>query len=132
MTVGPETEMAIGTTVGMTIDQITGEMRAIKGMAIEIKIAAGPGIEIKETEAVPGKVPNPGMVHKTDMGTEGRVGTTTETGLKLDPDPHPKLVIIETGVDVTGTMSMTILPENVLMIPQAEIPIMTQKTHFWK
>ena len=28
----------------------------------------GPEIEIKETEAVPGKVPNPGMVHKTDTG----------------------------------------------------------------
>ena len=65
-------------------------MIAIKGMAIETKIAVGPGIEMKETEAVPGKVPNPGMVHKTDMGTEGRVETMTETGLKLDRDPHPE------------------------------------------
>ena len=31
-----------------------------------------------------------------------------------------------TGVDVTGAMSMIILPENVLMIPQSEIPIVTQ------
>ena len=90
MTVGPETEMAIGMTVGMTIDQITGEMIAIKGMAIETKISVGPGTEMKETEAVPGKVPNPGMDHKTDMGTEGRAETTTETDLKLDPGPHPK------------------------------------------
>ena len=82
--------MAIGMTVGMTIDRITGEMIAIKGMAIETKIVVGPGIEMKETEAVPGKVPNPGMDHKTDMGTEGRVETMTETGLKLDPDPHPE------------------------------------------
>ena len=59
-------------------------------MAIETKIAVGPGIEMKETEAVPGKVPNPGMVHKTDTGTEGRAETVTATDLKLDPDPHPK------------------------------------------
>ena len=49
--------MAIGMTVGPTIDQITGEMIATKGIAIETKIAVGPGIEMKETEAVPGKVP---------------------------------------------------------------------------
>ena len=89
-TVGPEIEMAIGMTVSMAIDQITGEMIAIKGMAIETKIVVGPGIEMKETEAVPGKVPNPGTVHKTDMGTEGRAETATETDLKLDPDPHPE------------------------------------------
>ena len=65
-------------------------MIVIKGMAIETKIAVGPGIEMKETEAVSGKVPNPGMDHKTDIGTEGRVETVTETGLKLDPDPHLK------------------------------------------
>ena len=89
-TVGPETEMAIGMIVGTTIDQITEEMIVIKGMAIGTKIAVGPGIEMEGTEAVPGKVPNPGMVHKTDMRIEGRVETTTETGLNLDPDPHPK------------------------------------------
>ena len=66
------------------------EMIVIKGMAIGTKIAVGPGIEMEGTEAVPGKVTNPGMVHKTDMRIEGRVETTTETGLKLDPDPHPK------------------------------------------
>ena len=49
----------------------------------------GPEIELKETEAVPGKVPNPGMVHKTDTGIEGKIETMTETGLKLGPDPHP-------------------------------------------
>ena len=43
-------------------------MIATKGMAIETKIAVGPGMEMKETEAVPGKVPNPGTVHKTDTG----------------------------------------------------------------
>ena len=65
-------------------------MKVIKGMAIETKIMVGPGIEMEGTEAVPGKVPNPGMVHKTDMGIEGQVETMTETGLKLDPDPHPE------------------------------------------
>ena len=82
--------MAIGMTVGMAIDQITGEMITIKGMAIEIKISVGPEIEMKETEAVPGKVLSPGMDHKTDIRTEGRAETMTETDLKLDPDPHPE------------------------------------------
>ena len=82
--------MAIGIIVGMTIDQITEEMKVIKGMEIETKIVVGPGIEMEETEAVPGKVPNPGMVHKTDTRIEGRVETMTKTDLKLDPDPHPK------------------------------------------
>ena len=89
-TVGPETEMAIGMKVGMTIDQITGEMMAIKGMAMGTMIMVGPEIEMKETEAVPGKVLSPGMVHKTDMGTGGRAKTTIETDLILDPDPHPQ------------------------------------------
>ena len=44
---------------------------------------------MKETEAVLGKVPNPQMVHKTDTGTEGKIETMNETGLKLGPDPHP-------------------------------------------
>ena len=67
-------------------------MIVIKGMAIGTKITVGPGIEMEGAEAVPGKVPNPGMVHKTDMRTEGRVETMTEigTGLNLDPDPHPE------------------------------------------
>ena len=89
-TVGPEIEMALGIIVGMTIDQITEEMKVIKGMAIETKIMVGPGIEMEGTEAVPGKVPNPGTVHKTDMRIEGRAEKTTETGVKLDPDPHPE------------------------------------------
>ena len=59
-------------------------------MAIKTKIAVGPAIEMKETEAVPGKVPNPEIVHKSDTGIEGRVETMTEMGLKLDPDPHPE------------------------------------------
>ena len=82
--------MAIGMIADMTTDQITGEMIAIYGMAIETKITVGPGIEMKETEAVPRKVLNPGTVHKTDMGTEGRAEAATETDLKLDPDPHPE------------------------------------------
>ena len=89
-TVGPETEMTIGMIVGMTIDQITEEMIVVKGMAIGTKIVVGLEIEMEGTEAVPGKVPNPGTVHKTDMRTEGRAEPTTETGLSLDPDPNPK------------------------------------------
>ena len=82
--------MAIGIIVGMTIDQMTEEMKVIKGMAIETKIAVDPGIEMEGTEAVPGKVPNPGMGQNTDTRIEGRVETMTETVLKLDPDRHAK------------------------------------------
>ena len=89
MTVGPETEMAIMVTTGMTIDRSIGEIIATKGMAIETKIMVVTGIEMKETEAVPGKVPNPGMDNKTITGTEGRAETMTEK-MKLDPDPHPE------------------------------------------
>ena len=65
-------------------------MKVIKGMEIGTKITVGPEVEMEKTEAVPGKVPNPGTVHKTNTGIEGRVETMTETGLKLDPDPHPE------------------------------------------
>ena len=78
-------------------------------MAIGSKIVVDLGTEMEEIEAVTGRVPNPGAVPKTDMRIEGKVEITTEigTGLSLD---------------------MFILPENVLMITQVEIPI-TPKAH---
>ena len=58
-------------------------------MAIGTKIVVDLGTEMEEIEAVPGRVPNPGAVPKTDLRIEGRVEITTEigTGLSLDPDP---------------------------------------------
>ena len=89
ITVGPETGTIAEMIVGMTIDQITKEMIVVKGMAIGTKIMVYLGTEMEEIEAVPGRVPNPGVVPKTDMRVEGIVETTTEmgTGLSLDLDP---------------------------------------------
>ena len=87
--VGPETETVTEIKVGMTIDQIVEGMIAIKDMAIGTKIVVDLGTQMKEIEAVPGRVPNPGAVPKTDLRIEGKVGITTEIGtvLSLDPDP---------------------------------------------
>ena len=87
--VGPETETVTEITIGTTIDQIIEGMIAIKDMAIGTKIMVDPGTEMEEIEAVPGSVPNPGAVPKTDTRIEGKVETTTEigTGLSLDSDP---------------------------------------------
>ena len=46
-------------------------MIAIKDMAIGTKITVDLGTEMEEIEAVPGRVPNPGVVPKTDMRIEG-------------------------------------------------------------
>ena len=88
-TVGPETETVTEMIVGMTIDQIIEEMIVIKGMTIGTKITVDLGTEMEGIETAPGRVPNPGVVPKTDMRIEGKVETTTEigTGLSLDPDP---------------------------------------------
>ena len=88
-TVGPETETVTEMIVGMTIDQIIEGTIAIKDMAIGTKITVDLGTEMEEIEAAPGRVPNPGVVPKTDMRIEGKVEITTEigTGLRLDPDP---------------------------------------------
>ena len=63
-------------------------MIVIKDIAIGTKIAADPGTEMEEIEAVRGRVPSPGTVPKTDMKIEGKVGITAEigTGLSLDPN----------------------------------------------
>ena len=58
ITAGPETE----TVIDMTIDMVTGT-----------KIMVDLGKEIGGIEAVPGRVPNPEVVPKTDMKIEGKV-----------------------------------------------------------
>ena len=76
----------------MTIDRITEGMKVIKDIAIGTRIVVDLGTEMEEIEAVPGRVPNQGTVHKTVTTIEGKVEITAEigTGLSLDPDPFLK------------------------------------------
>ena len=90
--VGLETETVTEVIIGMTIDRIIEGIIAIKGMAIGTKIAVDLGTEMEEIEAVPGRVPNPGAVPKTDTRIEGKVEITTEIGTGLSADPDPLLV----------------------------------------
>ena len=116
--------------IDTTIDQITEGKTVDKGMAIETRTAADPGIEIEigGIGVVPEKVSNPEAVvdPKIDRKTEGRVEMIPgiETGLNLDLDPLLASVLIETEPGVIGAMNMTILQENVLMIQQIEIQVM--------
>ena len=89
ITVGPEIGTVTEMALGITIDQITEGMIVIKGMVIEAKIAVDLGTEIGGIGVAPGKVPNPGVVPKTDTKVEGRVEMIPEiwTGLSLDLDP---------------------------------------------
>ena len=106
-------------------------MIVIKGVVIEAKITVDLGTEIGGIGVAPKKVPNPGAVPKTDMKLEGRVEMIPEIGTGLSLDLDPLLVELPTGTEagVTGAMSMTIFPDNVLIIPQVETQIMP-KTHF--
>ena len=96
ITVGPEigtvTEMVIDTT----ISQITEGKTVVKGMVIETRTTADPGIEIEigGIGVAPEKVPNPEAVvdPKIDMKTEGRVEMIPEIGTGLNQDPDPLLV----------------------------------------
>ena len=93
-TIGPITEVTVGpkkgtvmeTAIGITIDQITGEMIAIKGMVIEVKIVVDQGTETGGIGVVPGKVPNPGADPKTGTIVEDRVGVIPEIGIGLTLD----------------------------------------------
>ena len=62
-------------------------MMAIKDVPIGTKIMVDLGIE-----AAPARVPNPGMVCKIDMRTEGRVETTIEIETDPNPDLDPHLM----------------------------------------
>ena len=76
-------------TIGITIDQITEGMTVIKDMVIEARIVVDLETEIGGIGVASEKVPNLGVVPKTDMKVEGRVEMTLEigTGLSLDLDP---------------------------------------------
>ena len=89
--VGPKIGTVIEMLINITIDQITEGKTVVKGMLIETRTAADPGIEIGGIGVVPEKFPNSEAVidPKLDMKTEGRVEMMPEieTGLNLDLDP---------------------------------------------
>ena len=89
--VGPEIGTVTEMDTGTTIDQITEGKTIVKGMVIETKTAADPGIEIEigGIGVAPEKAPNPEAVPKIDTRIEGRVEMIPEigTGLNLDLDP---------------------------------------------
>ena len=80
---------------GTIIDQIIEGKTVTKGMVIETRTAADPGIEIEigGIGVAPERVPNPEVVvdPKTGMKIEGRVEIIPEigTGLNQDLDPLP-------------------------------------------
>ena len=94
ITVGQEIGTVTEMVTGITIDQITKRKTVVKGMVIETKTMADPGIEIEigGIGIAPEKAPNPEAVPKIDMGIEGRVEMTTETGTGLNLDLDPLLV----------------------------------------
>ena len=89
ITVGPEIGTVTEMAIGITIDQTTEGTIVIKDMVIEVKIVVDLGTEIGGIRVAPGKVPNPGVVPKTDTKVESRVEMIPEigTGLCLDLDP---------------------------------------------
>ena len=91
ITVGPEIGTVTEMVVDTTIDQFTEEKTVVKGMVIETRTMADPGIEIEVggIGVAPEKAPNPEAVPKIDMKTEARVEMMPEieTGLNLDLDP---------------------------------------------
>ena len=90
ITVGPETGTVTEMVTGIPIDQIVEGKTVVKGMVIETKTVADPGIEIEigGIGVAPERAPNPEAVPKIDTRVDGRVEMTTEigTGLNLDLD----------------------------------------------
>ena len=91
ITVGPEIGTVTEMVIGITIDQVTEGKTVVKGMVIETRIKADPGIEIEigGIGVAPEKAPNPEAVPKIDTKIEGRVEMMPEieTGLNQDLDP---------------------------------------------
>ena len=89
ITVGPEIGTVTEMVIGITIDQITEGKTVIKGIVIETRTAADPGIEIGGIGVAPEKAPDLEAVPKIGTKTEGRVEMMQEieTGLNLDLDP---------------------------------------------
>ena len=92
ITVGPEKETVIEMTIGRTIDQTTEGAIVIKGIVIEVKIAVDLETETGGIGIVPGTVPNPEAVRKTDTEEEGRVEIILEKETGLSPGLDPLLM----------------------------------------
>ena len=94
ITVGPDIGTVTEMVIGITIDQITEGKTVVKGMVIETRTAADPGIEIEigGIGADPEKAPNPEAVPKIDTRIEGRVEMMPEIGTSLNLDLDPFLV----------------------------------------
>ena len=90
ITVDPEIGTVIEIIIDTTIGQNTEGKTLVKGMVIETRTVADLGIEIEigGIGVVPEKIPNPEVVPKIGMKTEGRVEIMPEieTGLNLDLD----------------------------------------------
>ena len=91
ITVGPEIGTVTEMVTGITIDQITEGKTVIKGIVVETRTMADPGIEIEigGIGGAPEKAPTLEAVTKIGTKTEGRVEVMQEikTGLNLDLDP---------------------------------------------
>ena len=130
ITVGPEIETITEMVTGTIIDHIIEWKTVTKGMVIEIRTAADPGIEIEigGIGVAPEKVPNIEAVvdPKTDMKIGGRVEMISEigTGLNQDLDPLLASALIEIEAGAMDAMRMTILQENVSMTQWVETLMM--------
>ena len=93
--VGPKIETTTEMVIGTTIDQITEGKTVVKGIVIETRTMADPGIEIGigGIGVAPEKVPNLEAVvdPKTDMKIGDRVETIPEIGTGLNKDLDPLL-----------------------------------------
>ena len=96
ITIGPKIETITEMVTGTIIDQITEGKTVVKGMVIETRTAADPGIEIEigGMRVASEKVPNPEAVvdPKLDKRIEGRVEMIPEIGTGLNQDPDPLLM----------------------------------------
>ena len=96
ITAGPEIETITGIVTGTIIHQIIEGKTTPKGMVIETRTTADPGIEIEigGKGVAPEKAPNPEAVvdPKIDMRIGGRVEMMPETGRGVNQDVDPILM----------------------------------------
>ena len=90
--VGPKIGTVTEIVIDITIGQITEGKTVVKGMVIETRTVADPGIEIGGIGVAPEKALNPEAVPKIDMKIEGRIEMMPEIGMGLNQDPDPLLM----------------------------------------
>ena len=121
--VGPKIGTVTEMVIGITIAQITEGKTVVKGMVIETRTTADPGIEIEigGIGVAPEKAPNPEAVvdPKIDTKTEDRVEMMQEIGDRSESRSRSSSHV-STNRDrsqvLLGAMNMTILQENALMM----------------